>query len=247
MSQAIEVMSFSDSASQTLSFLDQAKKEYPANYFVDLFRGIIYEAQSNERESLDNFEIFLIKSRSYSDFERAFISWREFHFLRRIIYEKLTSAGVSFEGREKDIQVRIPFEAFAEYLKNPEKEDQILNGIFVMILVLGIPLLILCHFMEADFSSFWISTFVVLYFTTWVAYIGWMADLLVGLPFLISRWKFAIFIYVTVFFFHFIKHLTKYFSKRFQPIEEGYRRCPNCSEVVQKILKECPSCRKTIN
>ena len=243
MSRAMLAMSSSNEAKDVQKWLDAAESAYPQNYFLHLLQGMLYETQSEKEKALRSYESFLIRSRSYTDFERPLMSWRDFHHLRRLIYKLLLSEGIRFDGREKQIQAKIPFESFTSYLKNPEKEDEILNWFFVCVIVFGIPIFIFSHFAHLDFNSFGLSFFVRLYFSTWLAYLGWMFDLLFGLPLNIPRSRLIIAIYVLVFLFHVFSYILRVILFRLRPLEDGYRRCQKCNSVILKVVIECPECR----
>lgn len=243
MARAMEAMASSKGASAAQKGLDEAENAYPQNYFIHLLYAMMYDAQSQNEKATASFESFLIRSRAYTEFERPLMAWRNFHHLRRLIHQILLERGVNFQGREAQIQLRIPFESFMEYLKHPEKEDEILNWFFVCVIVFGVLILIFSHFAEADFNSFWLSFFVRLYVTTWIAYIGWMLDLLFGLPFELSRMKLVAILYFFVFLVFAASRIVKALFVRMRPLEEGYRRCRKCSEVFLKMIIECPNCR----
>jgi hypothetical protein len=243
MAKAMTAMSSSQGASEAQKGLDASENAHAQNYFIHLLYAIMYDAQGQNDKATKSFESFLIRSRSYTEFERPLMEWRQFHVLRRLVYQILLQRGVNFEGREKQIQVHIPFQSFAEYLKHPEKDDEILNWFFVCVIIFGIPILIFSHFAQADFISFWLSSFVRLYFTTWLAYIGWMFDLLFGFPFELSRIKAVLLLYLLVFLIFGVSRIFKAMIFKMRPLEDGYRRCKKCSEVILKVVIECPKCR----
>jgi len=136
-SQAARGIVTGEDESTVLETLRQARRAYPNNSFAILLQGIVEDAGGDQATANQLFEKYLLKSRTFSDFDEVFLKWAEFHRLRRYVYDLLQDRGISFKGREKEIQVMIPFEAFLKYLMRPSRADLALNIVFVALILGG--------------------------------------------------------------------------------------------------------------
>ena len=78
---------------EILQHLERARQAYPGDSFSWLLQAVTENSRGNTDAANRDFETFLLKSRTYSPFEQPFVSWDDFHSLRRIVYELLLSRG----------------------------------------------------------------------------------------------------------------------------------------------------------
>jgi len=229
---------------EILAHLEKAREHYPSNSFTWLLQAVVENAAGEQATA--EYETFLRESRTYTDFERSFLSWDDFHTLRRIVYELLRSRGVSFEGREKQIQVRIPFRALMEYVQHPSPEDKFLNIAFIAILFGGALGLFAGLMMGAEYGVPPLRSILVMYAAVWVAYGFWLGDLAFGLPEGWNRFRIIPWFLGLVFLSLVVQETRRILNLRSRPLEDGYQRCSRCGEVFEKLVIECPRCRKQI-
>lgn len=229
-------------ASLTEDAIKKAKLSYSKNNFIFLLQAVFVNTQGRTDLANQLFEEFLLKSQTYSEFEEAFISWREYHKLRRIIYELLVYRGVSFEDREEEIQVRIPYEAFFKHILSPKRSDFGLNLLFIVMIFGGALLLIFAHMSGIDFSRSLGGSLIVFYFFVWVAYGLWIIDLAFGLPFGLTRFTVVAVLLPAAAVILTMLEIRNYHSEQNQPLEAGYIRCQKCRKVILKLSVECPNC-----
>ena len=229
-----------------LADLAEARRIYDRNSFAWLLEAVVANAEGNTEHANRCYENFLIGSRTFSEFEESFLKWGEFHFLRRIVYEILKSRGVSFEGREQAIQVRIPYEKLILYGMKPGTLDMTANILFLVLILGGAVGLVLLALSGADFSDMIPSGLLLLYIAVWIAYGTWIFDLAFGLPWKLNRiWVVPIFL--GALFFQFLAAVAhKIWKEYYRPVAEGFRRCPHCRGVIEVLLIECRYCRKLI-
>jgi len=226
--------------------LEEARSDYDKNSFAILLEAMILSARGNREGANQLYELFLLKSRTFSEFEETFLKWREFHMLRRHVYDYLLSQGVSFEGREEEIQVRIPYEELMKYVMNPKDQDQLWSVVFVLLILGGGVGLIIANLMGVDFESPVIRVLPIWYLVVWLSYALWMFDLAFGLPFGWNRsWAIPILSGITIGGSLAMEGYA-YWVERKRPLEQGYQRCPNCQSVILHLLVECPYCRRKL-
>ncbi|GAJ10786.1 unnamed protein product, partial [marine sediment metagenome] len=71
--------------------------------------------------------------------------------MRQNVYKLLRLRGVSFKGRELDIQTRLPFKDLMKYIMNPAPQDRVMNIVFIFVLLLGGGALALASMLGVDF------------------------------------------------------------------------------------------------
>ncbi|MBI3313459.1 MAG: hypothetical protein HYZ83_04440 [Candidatus Omnitrophica bacterium] len=228
------------------ALLDEALKDYDKNSFAILLKAILASARQDEQGATRLYEEFLLKSRTFSEFEQAFLKWGEFHFLRRVAYGILSSRGISFAGREQQIRVRTPYEQLAFYGLRPGGWDRFMNIAFLVIILGGAVALVFWALAGAQFWETIPGGILGLYVAVWVSYGTWIFDLAFGLP-----WGWSRFVVVPVFLgsmlFIFLASVTReIWEERLRPLEQGYKRCPYCRAVIEELLIECSVCRRKI-
>ncbi len=165
-----------------LRLLRRAQLDYPDNSFAVLLEGVIANARGDIPGANRVFERYLLTSRTFGAFDEAFLKWGEFHFLRRMVYEILRSRGVSFEGREKKIRVRIPYEQLIQYGLAPGHWDRWVNIFFLAVIILGGFVWVIALLRGEDMHEFWAAGLTGIYLAVWVSYLTWIFDLAFGLP-----------------------------------------------------------------
>jgi len=246
MGQAIEGMMEGAKTSEVLKHLKKSRKDDPKNSFALLLKAVVHETQGHSASANRALENFLLESRKYSDFEETFLRWADFHKLRRMVFNLLEDRGISFEGRERDIQVVVPYYEFIQYLMNPKREDAVMNVAFVVIILGGGVLLILASLRGVDFSEGVAGSLLSVYMVIWLSYGLWIFDLAFGLPFGWSRF------YVIPIFLGgtsitlIICEMVSAWQDKHRPLEAGYKRCSKCGAAVPKLMVECSECRAII-
>lgn len=226
--------------------LAEARRIYERNSFAWLLEAVVANAEGNTGHANRCYENFLLGSRTFSEFEESFLKWGEFHFLRRIVYEILKSRGVSFEGREQEVQVRIPYEKLILYGMKPGTWDMNANIFFLVLILGGAVGLVFLSLYGADFSGTIPGGLLSLYLAVWVAYGTWIFDLAFGLPGKLTRfWVVPLFLGTLVFLFG-VTVARKFWEEHYQPVDEGFRRCPHCRGIIEVLLIECRYCRKLV-
>ncbi len=244
--RALHAMTTTRDSSTILQWLEKAKKDYQDNYFAVLLEAVVFDVEKDTQKANALFEQFLVKSRTYNDFYARFLDWPEFHRLRRIVYELLQSRGVTFEGREKQIQVVVPFEEFIKYVSHPGTQDFAMSVIFVVLLIGGAVLFVFAGLSGFVFIGPFSSLLPFLYLMVWLGYAVWLIDLAVGLPFQWSRHVAVPILFGTSLVFFLISGAAEWWSKKNQPLEEGYRRCPHCKAVILQLSVKCSDCGREI-
>lgn len=232
--------------SEVEEILRRARQSYDGNSFALLLMAVLRDSEGDTAHANRLFEDFLMQSRTFTDFEKTFLTWDEFHKLRRIVFELLSSRGVEFSGREEQIQVQIPFESLMQYVRDPSREDRFWNLFFIGTIFLGIFLIFGAALMGVDLSSFGARSFIYFYAVTWLCYVLWFLDLAIGLPWGMHRsWVVPALLSVTV-ILRMAQGSYGYWRRKTEPMVEGYRRCPGCGAVIEKLRLECPKCRKEV-
>ncbi|HXV27324.1 MAG TPA: hypothetical protein VD913_00005 [bacterium] len=245
-SEAIHLMLTSNQTDLTLQWLSGARQDYEDNHFTFLLEAVVANAGGDVSRANSFFERFLLESRTYTDFDASFLEWSEFHQLRRMVYELLKSRGVSFEGREKEIQVIIPFEEFIRYLTHPKGQDVFLSVFFVVFLLGGAVLFVLAGLTSFAFVGHFTGNLPVVYGAAWLAYAFWLLDLALGIPFHGARNVIVPALLGSSLAFLVFSGFLKSWQEQRRPLEEGYRRCPRCKAVILELLIECPECGSKI-
>jgi len=226
--------------------LEAARADYAGNSFSYLLEAVIRSTQGKKEEANKMFEQFLLQSRTFTKFEESFLHWGEFHTLRRSVYELLKARGITFEGREKDIQVVVPYQEFFKYVMSPGREDWVMNLSFIFLIIGGGVLLIIASLAGVDFYKSIPGNFIVMYLAVWIAYGLWIFDLAFGLPWGLSRFS-----AIPVFLLSCVVSLAAleywaYWREHKRPLEPGYRKCPHCGAVILKLATECSQCRRKL-
>ncbi|MBI3307396.1 MAG: hypothetical protein HYZ84_06310 [Candidatus Omnitrophica bacterium] len=226
--------------------LDEAVQNYDQNSFAILLKAILASSQQNGKEANRFYEEFLLKSRTFSEFEQTFLKWGEFYFLRRTVYEILASRGVSFAGREKAIHMRTPYEQLILYGTKPGGWDRLMNIVFIVLILGGAVALVFWALAGAQFWEVVPSGILGLYVAVWVSYGTWIFDLAFGLPGGLSRFTVVPIFFGSMTLLFVISVVRHFWLERLRPLETGYRRCPHCHAVIEMLLIECSSCRRKI-
>ncbi|MCM8775522.1 MAG: hypothetical protein NC930_04130 [Candidatus Omnitrophica bacterium] len=245
--QAARLMASGGSFPEILALLDEASTDYRENSFAILLQAVLLNAHGDQAKANRLYEEFLKRSRTFSSFDEVFLKWGEFHFLRRIVYEILVSRGVSFQGREKEIQVRIPYEKLILYALKPGTWDFVMNICFIFIIVFGAVGLVLAALRGADFSDLVFGGLLGIYLGVWISYFTWLYDLAFGLMWGWSRF-YAVPVFLgSILILYLAAVIKKIWTERLRPLETGYTRCPHCHGVIVQLLIECPLCRQKID
>lgn len=226
--------------------LEESRRLYRENSFPLLLQAVLLSGEGKTDEANEYFLNFMTESRSFTGFEETFLRFGEFHRLRRTVYELLRSRGISFSGKEKEIQARIPYKRLMEYMKDSSAPDALMGYGFLAILLGGGVLLLLTGLMGADFSHHGMGYLVVFYIFTWVAYGVWLLDLVYGLPVGLDRFQIMLLMYAGLLVVLAGVEVVRIRHERSQPLEPGFMRCPKCGEVVPKLLVSCPRCRRSL-
>lgn len=246
MAAAVRLMATKGSPEAIWQHLEESRRAYPKNSFAILLQAVLLSSQQEQSKADTYFEEFLLNSRTFSEFEEAFLHWAEFHQLRRTVYHLLLSHGIDFKGREKEIQIYIPYESFFAYVMNPERNDFVINIMLVGLIVFGGVLLIIGSLRGMEFNSPLATWLGLSYLMIWIAYGFWIFDLAFGLPFGWSRLKIVpLFLFISIGALG-LMEARAYWIERNRPLAEGYRRCPRCRAVIVKLSIECPVCRERL-
>ncbi len=247
LADASRLMASRGDSGEVLRLLESSRRHQSANSFSWLLEGVWLNAHGRNSEADAAWEKFLVSSRVYSELDKAFIHWDDFHKLRRIAYEMLRSRGVSFEGREKDIQVRVPFAALAKYIRDPAAEDRVMNIVFIAVLFGGLFLfagvLLTGHSLQTPLFRQLTS----LYGVFWFCYGVWFLDLFLELPFGWSRFQLVPGIAGGSLVFVLGQIFLAFMNRRRRIIEDGYKVCPFCRAVITRLHLECPECRRSFS
>lgn len=246
LAAAMRGMASGEDGALIMQKLEMAKREYSENPMALLLQGVIAGTTGDITASNRYLEEFLIYSKRYTEFEKSFIPWDPYHRLRRMVYELLHARGINFEGREKEIHMKIPFEALMQYVKNPAPKDEALNLFFIIFISLGTISIFLAKMRGAEFQSVAAQTLFYTYLAAWIAYGVWFCDLAVGLPGRWNRFDLVPIIMGIPLLWGGMLFGYNLWRRFHAEIEEGYRKCPHCKAVIQELLVECPECRKKI-
>ncbi len=244
--EAVRLMATRGSVESMEERLEEAREAYPGNSFAILLQAILKNARGDEEEANRLFESFLLESRKFTELEETFLHWGEFHMLRRTVFGILRSRGVSFEGREQEIQAYIPYEEFFKYIMDPGREDWMMNVALVLLIVGGAVLLGVSGLMGVDLGASPASSFVTMYVVVWIAYAIWILDLAFGLPFGLSRMSVVPLLLAAGAMVILTLDLAAFWSESRRPLEEGYKKCPHCGAIIVELSTECLHCRKKV-
>lgn len=246
LAAASRLMASRGEQGQILEFLELSRRHQPDNSFSWLLEGIWSNAHGQSAQADAAWERFLVLSRAYSELDKSFISWDDFHLLRKIVYELLRARGVSFQGRESDIQVRIPFSSLAQYIQHPAGGDRLLSMMFVGVLFGGLFVFAGALLAGISFQTPFLRQLMTFYGIFWFAYGLWFLDLVLELPFGWSRFQLVPGILGVSFFYAALQNLLRVIKHRRLSIAEGYEVCPHCKAVIPKLHLECPECRRSL-
>lgn len=228
---------------EALNLLEEARRIYPENSFAALARAITLNAAGSTAEANQAFEDYLLASRTFTDFDREFLRWNDFHTLRRYAYEILRSRGVDFENRENQIQVRRPYEQLIHYVTHPQPQDRILNLFFIAVLLGGGVLLVLAAMGGMEFYRSLGFCLLAMYLAVWLAYGFWIFDLAFGLPWGLNRYTTS-FILLGLGLIVGAAEMVTSWRDSHRPVEDGYKRCESCGEINVSLSVECFRCKK---
>src|SRR3989338_1712698 len=179
-SRAARMFRNHESAVPVSSLLQSARKDYPENFFILFLEALILDTRADKTAANRFFTKFLLEGRTYTDFEKAFITRGDFQKLRREIENLLTGRGISLRGHENQIEDRVPMQGLENYRRHPARNDQVLNMIFLAVLLGGGVGLILAAFGGAEFWRPVLRGILGMYLSFWVAYGIWFLDLAFG-------------------------------------------------------------------
>lgn len=242
---AMRLMASRASSGDIRKNLAEVRNHYPESGFAWLLEGVWLNAHGDTLGACEAWEQFLLRSRTYTELDKAFIGWDDFHKLRRIVYELLLTRGVSFEGREKEIQVRVPFAQLAGYLRNPGAEDRWMSILFLSVLVGGFFFFAGLFLTGYPLSLVFLQPLKMLYGVFWFAYAVWVIDLALGLPLGWTRFKMIPLILGAGMMAALFQTVSGLRNRRVV-LEDGCRRCPGCKGIVTRLHLECPECRKPL-
>lgn len=240
VSEASFVLLRENDLERSEELLKEALKTYSGNSYADLFMARLYDSLERYEEANKSYESFLKKSRSFTDYERAFVRSSQHHQIRRYTYFLLSERGVNFSGREHMIQTKIPF---VQKMMESGGIDQFFM-IFFLAGILGGGIFLLCtKLFGMEIAPHRMQSLIIFYLGIWAGYIFWMAKLALGVPHFIER-KFGVLVIVGSFFIlSLYPIISKWARRNFQKPAEGFKKCPKCKEVVPNTLLECLNCR----
>ncbi len=242
--RAIKVMNTSKDYPAVLALLAAARRDYSENDFALLLEGVVAGSMNQKTLEIKRFEEFLYASKTYTSFDKTFLTFAEFQQLRKTIQNFLTAQGTSFRGKEKAIELRLPMHAFVQYLVNPGPRDALYAGVFLFSIIAGALLLLFAHFWGVDFSRLLPRALILLYLNIWLAYAVWLVDLVAGLPWGLNRFTAIPYSFLFSFFTFLFMEGLLYYREQKRPLPEGYRRCQYCKKIIPQIAVECPECRR---
>jgi len=231
---------------KVLNLLAKARAAYPKNSFALAVKADVLKAAGETIQSRDTWEEYLSQSQDYSSFDREILSRSQFDSLRRYAEKFLRSQGLDFNEVEHQRLLLLPwYERICHFVIHPASGDQVLNQIFIGAILLGAFLFVVCSATGVEvYRSLGISL-AVLYAAVWLSYGCWIYDRAYGLPWGVDRIKMvaAILGIACVMSFYEIWTAWRYANPR---LEEGYRRCPHCKQIIVQLSVECEHCRKKI-
>ncbi|MDP3919919.1 MAG: hypothetical protein Q8R76_03835 [Candidatus Omnitrophota bacterium] len=245
-SRATMAMATGGSEAEIWGLLDAARRDYGGNSFAILLQAVVKSARGDPEAANHYFEEFLLESRTFTDFEKTFLKWAEYHQVRRIVYQVLESRGVTFEGREEKIHFRVHLEELMRYVMNPGSEDKRMNVAFIAVLFGGLALFGVSWLLGVELPRSLGGSLAVLYLAVWVAYGVWILDLAFGLPYGLSRFKVIPIFLTSVFVMVIGIEMASLTQERRKVVADGYRLCPHCQEPLPELLVECLACRKPV-
>lgn len=223
--------------------LESAERDYPENFFTLFLRALIFDLRGDSRNANRFFEEFLLKSHTYTDFEKAFIRQNDFKDLRREVESLLIGRGISLRGQENRIRDRVPMQGLESYRRHPSSWDQSLNIAFLVVIFGGGVGLLLMAFGGAEFWRPGLRSILGIYFAVWIAYGIWLLDLAIGLPYAVSRLKVIPVFLGTTAVILVVRELIEFLQEKARPLEEGMKRCPHCKAVIVRLATECFYCK----
>jgi hypothetical protein len=244
--QATRVMIASQDAEAIFKLLKKAQERYAANSFSILLEAMVFEVEGKRDQANQYFEKFLLESRTYTPFDEKILKRYDFYLLRRSIYNLLEARGVTFEGRESEIQNQPSFEALVKYLLEPQKEDTTANLLLLALIFGGGVFLAYAAVTGAALDGHFTSTLPLLYVFIWIAYGFWITDLAFGLPFGWTRRGALIFFLGGGLTFNLAAGFWFDWKEKTRPLGNGMTRCPCCKFVIVSLLVECPKCHSLL-
>ncbi len=234
------------SAGPVAALLESAQKDYPENFFTFFLEALILDMREDPRQANRSFVKFLLEGRTYTDFEKAFISQGDFQALRHEIENLLTRRGISLRGHESELEARVPMQGLENYRRHPAPNDQVLNFIFLAVLIGGGAGLILAAFGSAEFWRPGLRSILGMYLSFWIAYGIWLLDLAFGLPYGVSRFKvISVFLGSTALLLG-LRELWAFVREKGRPLEKGFKRCPFCKAVIVELATQCFYCKQPL-
>jgi len=234
------------SVDQVLSEAKLARDEFDDNYFTYLVEALLYERDGYDTEATQAFEIFLKSSQRYTAFEKMFITYEQYTYLRLAISQLLKSRGIHFEGREEEVAHKIERKGLTEFLIDPSRFDQLMKYMFPIVLLAGFVFFFYTKLSGSTMPDLIVDAVLFVYLFCWIAYGTWWVGLNFGLPFGWSRF----YVVPTLLLFPLgviglLKALS-FFTKS-QEMPSGMRKCPHCGAEVTRLETVCSECNKLIS
>ncbi len=231
------------------SSIHQARVLNSGNSFTWLFEAMLQDSQGHFDESHEAFRAFLKKSGTLGDFEKPFIDKKTLNVLRRQVYELLKYRRLEAEEPAPVFVAkgrRGKWNMFGDMTKF-SKSDQNANWIFVGGLLLGGAAILFLSLGGVEWYRPGLRSIMGFYVALWIAYLLWLVDLSVGLPDPWTRQKAVPYFLASAAAFFIVWEIAGWIREQMRPIEKGYRRCPQCREVILELSLQCPQCGRTFN
>jgi hypothetical protein len=226
--------------------LREARSTYDENSFAILLQGILLNARRGPEQANPFFEEFLQKSRRYTEVERPFLEWEEFHTLRVFVYHLLVARGITPQGGEALLRSHLPQPSLMEYLLRTSLFDRVVAVGFLILLIGGGAATVVYGLYGGDLSKPAPAGWLGFYIAGWIAYGAWLLDIAVGLPWGLSRFTTVPAFLAAVAFCMLAMAFLASRGKKEGPLEPGLRSCPHCGGAMPELMLECPHCRQRI-
>jgi len=236
----------SEKTDTIISLLQQAHKKYPENHISILLQAMVVEVTQGADAANGIFETFLKESRSYSKLDEKILKWQHFQQVRRSVLNLLARRGITFDDRQKEIEITQPFENFYRHITQPDKKDVLLNWLLLGMIIFGGLFLIISSVIEYRLSGPFTRHFGFVYFCVWLAYGVWMIDLFLGLPWGLNRHITAWLILILAGLFYVQGVITRLWKNAHPHVPEGFRLCPYCKAISPNLSKTCFNCNQFI-
>jgi len=229
---------------EAIPLLRKATKKFDGNRLAYLLLGAVFERIGDREGAIQAYSGFYKHSLTLVPEENKIIDRSALTVFRNYVEARFEQWEVPLSESKVGLALQ---RVRSMVMLEGSPSGQWINMVVPMIVVIGIPVLILCHLTGTKFPyvvSYFLMSF---YLLCAMAYALWAVHLFLGLPFFVSpETEYKLYFAGGVILIPAFYVARRFLAHKRRANYEGGKYCPSCGAVMLTVEMECPNCKRRI-